>query len=219
MKSLYLFLCSMLVLTPLQGMQQRQRQSCCSKLSLLASKTTSWCGILAYKATSWCGRNDYLYLAYADSLWYMQKKLQSKEQIKDINRYYLRYGATFNTTNSRFTNACIYVSPLHEAVQRGHLAAVMLLCNAGADKTLTIKSRIENSEAAEQCYAGCVFMGTDALTEEEVQQKIAEWNKSNNVGLSAPELAEELLKKESRKNCDLQRRYICQFLRDGHLDI
>ncbi len=195
MKYFYTLLFSMVVIYPLQGMQE-QRQSCCSTLSRLV-----------YKATAWCGRNDYLYLTHANSLWYLGMKLQHKEQIGDINRYYLRYGATFNTRS-----APIYVSPLHEAVQRGSLNAVTMLCEAGADKTLTIRPSIKEEEAAEGWHTGCPWMAS-SCPNEKVKQKIAAWYRSRNVGLSALQLAQKL-SEESKYSDKQERESIYQFLKE-----
>jgi hypothetical protein len=204
MKPLYLLLYSVFALIPLQGAQQRP--SFCQKLSLLA-----------YKATSLVWRCDYFYLAYVNSTWYLKMKLQSKEQIEDINRYYLHCGTTFHSIDGRSVYAPIYIAPLHEAIRQGHLDSVVLLCNAGADKTLRIKSHIEKIEAAKQ-DSRCPFLSTYDLTDNEVQQKIAKLNRNNYVGLSALELAEELLKKEPKENCDQQkRRCIYQFLKEGRV--
>jgi len=198
MRHFYILLLSITMFISLQGV--KQQLSCCPTLSRFA-----------YKATSWCGRNDYIYLVYANSLWYLNMKLQRKERIQDINRYYLRCGATFYGA-SQERSISLYISPLHEAVERGSLCAVQMLCEAGADKTLTIKSSILPAEEAEEGCRGCPWMSTEC-SDEKIPHKIESWNAENNIGLSVVELAEKLIK-EPRYSDSQERKQIYQFLKD-----
>lgn len=181
MKLLYLVMYSLLTISSLHSMQ---RPSYAELLSKAAAT-------MAYKATSWYGRNDYLYLAHTNAAWYLEMKLNNNENINDINRYYLRCGATFNSKDTTI-NAPIYVCPLHEAVEKGHLAIVALLLKAGANKALPIKNSVQQSDMAETGSIGCPWMECIEPTDK-VSQQVATWYQSHHVGLSACELAKKML--------------------------
>jgi hypothetical protein len=174
------FLFSMLMCIPLQSTQQAQREKRCDKLS-----------ILAYKAMSCCLKNDYHTLAYSNACWMLKMKLKCREQMQDINRYYLRSGTIIQGKEH-----LIWVSPLHEAIHRGHVQAVEIRCNAGANKNLRIKSTIERgTEMAEQ-ETGCIFIEHLNLTREQAQKESVKWYRSNYVGFSALALAKVLCKRK-----------------------
>ena len=63
-------------------------------LLVLSEKSVDACdckavGNFAYMLTSRMGRNDFLYLAYANSVWFMEHKLQREPEDRD--KYYRRY--------------------------------------------------------------------------------------------------------------------------------
>ena len=92
-------------------------------------------GTVFYSVAKHVGRNDFLYLAHANSAWFLSKKLQSKEYFKDKDNYYMRLGRVVNATE-----ISLYHTPLHEAVKEGNIEIVKLLCAAGVNVHKKIKS-------------------------------------------------------------------------------
>lgn len=168
MNYFYIFLFSTAFIH-IQGMQKPHQKPCCPNLPALL-----------YQATSWAGRNDYLYLAHTNSFWYLKMKLSTKDESEDMNRYYLRIGKSFNGME-----VPIYMTPLHAAIEKEHFEAIALLCRAGADKNLPIKTSVESTEAAQLCYAGALWFSVFGLSDEEIVSGIKKWKESEGVGLSA----------------------------------
>ncbi|MGE0206381.1 MAG: ankyrin repeat domain-containing protein [Candidatus Babeliales bacterium] len=167
-------------------------------------------GDMLYGLTKDIGRNDFLYLARANWLWFLQKKIKSQENIEDIDKYYVGYGRTIEGVD-----ASLYHTPLHEAVGRGNLQIVKLLCSAGADLCKTVKSikELDSSELAQESYqvirlrSSCIL----PISESEINKQIEHFKKDNNHGLSALELAEYMLENSQDKNSERQE--IMNFLR------
>jgi hypothetical protein len=116
----------------------------------------------------------------------LRMKLKCREQMQDINRYYLSCGAVIQGVEHP-----VWESPLHAAILQGNVQAVEILCAAGADKNKRIKSIIDDTERAEQ-QTGCIFIEHLNLDEQQAQDESDKWSRSNYVGLSAVELAQVL---------------------------
>ena len=184
------FLFSMMICISLQGTQREQLEKRCPGLSALA-----------YKAMSCWWKNDYHILAYSNACWMLRMKLKCRERMEDINRYYVKCGAVIQGEEYP-----IWVSPLHEAILRGHLQVVEILYKAGANKNLRIKLAIDDTERAEQ-QTGCMFIEHLGLTSERAQEENLKWRESNYVGFSALELAKELSEKSDDLSGNRQRIY------------
>lgn len=171
---------------------------------------------LFYKATKNFGRNDFLYLARSNSIWFLMKKIQFKEFIKDFDKYDLNFGMVFEDKD-----VSTYSTPLHEAIIMGNLKIVKLFCQMGADINKKIKSasdedKIEDGDLTTEEYTrwyGHIFT-TDPknINEEETKKQIENFKKKHHVGFSAVELAESMVK-ESKDKLD-ERQEIFEFLRN-----
>ncbi len=185
MKRFCLFLLSILVMRA-YGAEEQAQKPCCPNLQTIAYKATSFLANLFFI------RNDYLYLAYSDDIWRLQMKLQVKEEIEDVDRYYSRYRYLINGNDIP-----IYYTPLHEAVERGHLKAVLMLVDAGADKNKCIRfNSLLPHEKAKHCDTFLIVRssaGTERIENQAAQEKIEKWKSSHHVGLSALDLAQKLM--------------------------
>jgi hypothetical protein len=133
-----------------------------------------------------------LYLAYADSVWFLRKKIELKENIEDLDRYYARHERTINTLP-----VVLYCTPLHEAVLHGHLGCVQLLCKADADKSKRVKSsyyEILNPEStAFEAKFQSIPRVTYSVEPAQLDTEIKEKCDCDYVGLSAVDLAKKLV--------------------------
>lgn len=176
-------------------------------------KTSKCCDLsrALYAVASSIGRNDYLYLSSANSIWFLKKKLESKENLNDFDRYYGRSGRSIN--GQSFT---VYYTPLHEAVTQGSLECVQLLCGAGADKSKKIKtsSDIKKEDRATESENLSVMWISylRAMEPEQAQAEIQQFRSAAFVDLSATELAEKLMKKKDDFVPSEKRKAIYEFL-------
>lgn len=180
MKKLIILLTSILATTQIFAMHEVRRSSQC-------------CGLdnVVYTIGSWFGRNDYLYLAHANSIWFLKKKIALKEDLADLDRYYPRCETIINRTS-----VGIYCTPLHEAIERGNIECVKLLCAAGADKSKKIKisSELKNEEvAAESEFQRIVVVAYD-VEPEQLENELKKVMSEDSVDLSAIDFAEKLIK-------------------------
>lgn len=140
-----------------------------------------------YRAMELIRPTDYLYLCYAGGTWRLQMKLQLGENLSDLNRYYLRHVIVLNGQEYQK-----WITPLHEAIERGHLEQVKLLFSHGAVPTAQIKSLIDlESEAAiEKSSLACGCMQKWHLSPLQLNCELEQWNMS--IGMSAIDLARKL---------------------------
>jgi len=162
-------------------------------ISFVTNRTeAACCGLdnVFYKIGSFVGRNDYLYLVYTNSVWFLNKKIALKEDLDTIDSYYLRLGCTIYSKHSnRQYGIGIYYTPLHEAVYNGSLECVQALCYAGADKNKQIKSSFDRDFVyLHQSIIWCSYPVDHDQLEAEKEKVLVD----RFVGLSALELAEKL---------------------------
>jgi hypothetical protein len=150
-------------------------------------------GSMVYNVTKHIGRNDFLYLAYTDSTWYLRMKLESREYFENLDKYYVRSGRLVNETN-----LSVFHTPLHEAVKEGNIEAVKLLCAAGADVHKKIKNALEikPEEVTREPHGAVYFAKSGNYS---IDDEIQDIKKFFHVGLSALELAEVMRKKSENK--------------------
>lgn len=171
---------STFIMNPLGAMQEQSFVSRCSLDTVF------------YKLISQWGRNDYLYLASSNSVWFFKKKLASQENVQDIDRYYLTVQLIADKKSINF-----YQTPLHAAIERGNVRAVSLLLSLGADKNKRITVRPNKKDIAYESGSYSVMVSVLMTSDEKLNQKrIAEFKDSLSVDLSAVELAQKLLKQE-----------------------
>lgn len=161
-----------------------------SLYSMQKQPSSSWCGldIAAYKVGRLFGRNDYLYLAYANSVWFLQKKIALQENREDLDKYYARHKTILRTKNGSKT-LCIYHTPLHEAVDQGNLECVKILCDARANPNKTIRINIEREEVAKESYYQSIATQEYRVPFDQVLLEVDKIQIKNFVGCSAIELA------------------------------
>lgn len=174
-KTSLLSLC-ILVFIPLFGMNNEQEiiaSDCCGL------------GSIIYSVAKHIGRNDFLYLAHANSTWFLRRKLQLKEYFQDRDKYYIRVGRVVGGTE-----VSLYHTPLHEAIKEGNVETVALLCSVGADVHKKIKSaqEVSSEEAATEPH-GAVYLSTRNEDTNKDNAEIQKFNARYHVGLSALELA------------------------------
>ena len=139
-----------------------------------------------YHVLKHVGRNDYFYLCSSEcSSWWLRQKLEHKENLAHVNRYHVAHVVRFGTV------ACeCQVTPLHQAIQRGNLQKVVLLCHLGmADPHLKVKF---------------VFDHDASVLNPEWTEEMNKWRKLARADLSAVKLARELAGEE--KNSDVYHR-------------
>ncbi len=164
-------------------------------------------GKMFYSVAKHLGRNDYLYLANADSVWFLRKKLQLKESFGDRDKYYLRFGRFINKTNLSVCH-----TPLHEAISQGNVGIVKLLCSVGADMHKKIKTRPEvNSQDITTESHGSVCMQSEC-EEKRLDAEIKKFKSEYHVGKTALELA--ILMRTKAQDKIAQREEIERFLID-----
>lgn len=170
------------------------------------------CGLdtVAYKIGSKLGRNDYLYLASVNSLWFLQKKIALKENIADLDKYWLRSGTSINGVK-----VLVYCTPLHEAVKQGSLDAVKELSAAGADKKKIIKhADIQRGDIAQESLSQPVSWIVYPVYPHQLDVEISNVLSECAVGLSAVDLAQKLMKDKHNEFAfaSEQRKAIYEFL-------
>ena len=171
------------------------------------NRESDCCGLgnLFYNVAKHMGRNDFLYLAHANSLWFLEEKIKSKEFFENRDKYYLRIGRVVNEIE-----ISLYHTPLQEAIKEGNLKVVQLLCSVGADMHKKIKNaqELQSGEAATEPY-GSVFINSWPK-EEEANTEIENFKNEYYIGCSALKLAERMLKESEDKHDE--REEIAEFL-------
>ena len=168
------------------------------------------CGLnwAVYYLTKNLGRNDYLYLAQANSTWFLEKKIESKEYLDDLDKYYLKLGRFIEGND-----VSLFHTPLQEAVKKGSLETVKLLCLAGANAHKKIKSgqQVLDSDKRAREPHSCLFLTSwNDSGEDIVEKKITQFKEENYVGRTALELAIILQNKATDKLSE--RKEIVNFL-------
>ncbi len=176
------------------------------------NEVTNCCGLgdTIYALAKRVGRNDFLYLAHANSLWFLKKKVQLSDHADNIDKYYMRAGRYVEGYN-----ISIFHTPLHEAISQGHFEAVRFFCCVGnADITKKIKSApdIQLIECATEPHPCLSLSSWSAKGRDEgkIKEEIENTKKTFHVGLSALDLAEQMLKEADDKQSE--RKKIVNFL-------
>ncbi|MGB8467636.1 MAG: ankyrin repeat domain-containing protein [Candidatus Babeliales bacterium] len=160
---------------------------CVSSINAQESQIVSPCdlGTVLYNVTKHFGRNDWLYLAHANAMWYAHKKLCLQEYVADLDKYYLRFACTIDGIHYD-----VYRTPLHEAIHEANVAMVKFLCASGADKNKVVKgvADIEANECSTERYP---VVGFIAWREGNADKTFC-MPADDTIGLSAVALAQKL---------------------------
>lgn len=184
-------------------------------MEISKKSSSACCGLdsVYYSIASHIGRNDYLYLAYAGSNWFLKKKIMLKEDIEDLDRYYARYGRSINKTD-----ITVYHTPLHEAIMQGNVETVKLLCSSGADKYKRIKTNpdIGSTDLAKESLFERICWSRYSIDKEQEKAEIKKFLSGGYIGTSAIDLAEDLRdsSNEYSRITPEQRKAIYEFLKD-----